>query len=526
MRQLSRVDRDGLFSAPVEGDHARLTLRPGAMSLADLRAPLLGPIHAALPDETNAHIDAGRQVVLDAVAHEQVVYGVNTGFGKLANVRIENDDLIELQHRLIRSHMSGVGPLLPDEVVRETLVLKIVCLAQGHSGVRRDVVERLLALLNADVLPAIPAQGSCGASGDLAPLAHLAGAITGLGTARVGGEELPADDALARAGVEPLVLALKEGVALINGTQVSTALALDGLFAAERVLRAALAAGALSLEAVAGTDVPFDPRIQQVRRQPGQMRVAAVLAQLVANSPIRAGDAPRRVQDPYSFRCQPQVMGAVLDLLEFAGAVLECEANAVSDNPLVFPDGAVLSGGNFHAQPVAFAADNIAMALCEIGSLSERRIAMLMDTTMSGLPPFLIANAGLNSGMMIAQVTAAALVAENRMLAHPASVDSVPTVANQEDHVSMATHGARRLRTMAANVERIVAIELACASQGVDLQTPAEPAEGARRVHDRVRERVEFLAEDRPLAPDIAVLAQLVAGGGLDDLVPLAIGAG
>ncbi|HJQ84660.1 MAG TPA: histidine ammonia-lyase, partial [Candidatus Binatia bacterium] len=422
-----------------------LTLRPGAATLDDLRPALQGPVTVSLPEGTGERIDAGQQVILDAVENDQVVYAVNTGFGKLASVRIDKSDLIELQRRLILSHMTGVGPLLPDEIVREVLALKVLCLAQGHSGVRRVVVDNLLALLNADVLPCIPAQGSCGASGDLAPLAHLAGVLMGTGTARVDGEELDAVAALARAGIEPLQFGPKEGVGLINGTQVSTALALAGLFEAERVFRAALAAGALSLEGVAGTNRPFDPRIQEIRRQEGQKKVAAALAALTADSPIRTAEMPgRRLQDPYSFRCQPQVMGAALDLLDFAGTVLGREANAVSDNPLVFPDdGEVLSGGNFHAQPVAYAADVIAMALCEIGALSERRTAMLNDASMSGLPPFLVANAGLNSGMMLGQVTCAALVAENRMLSHPASVDSLPTVANQEDHVSMATHGAR-----------------------------------------------------------------------------------
>jgi histidine ammonia-lyase len=500
-----------------------LILRPGEATLADLRPALRGPVRASLDEATAARIDAGQQVILDAVDGDQVVYAVNTGFGKLASVRIAREDLVELQRRLILSHMAGVGPLLPDEVVREILVLKILCLGQGHSGVRRVLVEQLLALLNADVLPCIPSQGSCGASGDLAPLSHLAAVLIGIGSARIDGREVTAVEALAHAGVEPIQLAPKEGVGLINGTQVSTALALAGLFDAEEAFRAAIAAGGLSLEGVAGTDGPFDPRIHEIRRQEGQKRVAAALLELAAGSPIRAADVPgRRLQDPYSFRCQPQVMGAALDLLVFAATVLEREANAVSDNPLVFPDdGVIISGGNFHAQPVAYAADVIALALCEIGSLSERRTAMLNDASMSGLPPFLVANAGLNSGMMLGQVTCAALVAENRMLVHPASVDSLPTVANQEDHVSMATHGARRLRTMAANVQRIVSIELACGAQAVDLQTPSDPAPGAKRVYDLVRQHVEFLAEDRVLAWDFEALYNVVRTGAVGELVPL-----
>jgi histidine ammonia-lyase len=501
-----------------------LVFKPGEVTLQDLRLPFAGPVQVALEPGTVERVEAGRRLIDDAVAGEAPVYAVNTGFGKLASTRIGRDDLAELQRRNILSHAAGVGPHLPDPVVRTVLLLKALCLAQGRSGVRPVVLDYLTTFLNADVLPCVPSQGSCGASGDLAPLAHMTAVFMGLGTARLDGAEVEASEALRRLGLEPLVLAPKEGVALINGTQVSTALALAGLFRAEAVLGAAVAAGALSLEGVGGTPEPFDPRIQAIRRQEGQIRVAAALADLVRDSPIRAaGGVERRLQEPYSFRCQPQVVGAALDLLGFAGTVLEREANAVSDNPLVFPeDGVVLSGGNFHAQPVAFAADIVALAVCEIGSLSERRTAMMHDATMSGLPPFLVGNAGLNTGMMLGQVTCAALVAENRMLVHPASVDSVPTVANQEDHVSMATHGARRLHEMTANAARIVAIELACAAQAVDLQTPPDPAPGARAVYDLVREHVAFLVDDRILASDYERLAELVLDGSLAELVPLA----
>jgi histidine ammonia-lyase len=502
-----------------------LVLAPGEATLAQLRPVFRGPVRLDLGEATTARVERGWRVIAEAVAGDDPIYAVNTGFGRLAEKRIAQADLVELQRRLILSHAAGVGEPLPDDVVRATLVLKVLCLGQGHSGVRPVIVEHLLGLLAADVLPVVPAQGSVGASGDLAPLSHVAAVLMGLGEARCAGDTLPAIAALARAGLEPLELAPKEGVALINGTQVSTALALSGLFRAENVLLAALAAGALSLEGVAGTDMPFDERLNRVRRQVGQMRVAATLAELAADSPIRAADVPgRRLQDPYSFRCQPQVMGAALDLLGFAGTVLGREANAVSDNPLVFPDeNAIVSGGNFHGQPVAYAADIIALALCEIGALSERRTAMMTDTTMSGLPPFLVADAGLNSGMMLPQVTCAALVAENRARAHPCSVDSIPTAANQEDHVSMATHGARRLREMAENTAMIVAIELSCAAQAVDLQTPSDPSPGTRPIYDLVRSEAAFMDQDRLQSAEFEALRALVREGTFGALVPLEV---
>ena len=502
-----------------------VTLIPGAATLAQLRPVFRGPVRVALGGDTAGRLDRGWQVIAEALAGERPVYAVNTGFGKLADRRIADADLVELQRRLILSHAAGVGPALPDEVVRATLLLKLLCLGQGYSGVRPVIVRYLGELLNADLLPVVPAQGSVGASGDLAPLSHLAAVLMGHGHVRQAGREMAATEGLRSIGLEPLAFAPKEGVALINGTQISTALALRGLFAAEAALLGGLAAGALALEGVAGTDVPFDPRLNAVRRQVGQVRVAAALAELAADSPIRAADVPgRRLQDPYSFRCQPQVMGAALDLLTFAGTVLEREANAVSDNPLVFPeDGVVISGGNFHGQPVAYAADVIALALCEIGSLSERRTAMMTDTGMSGLPPFLVANAGLNSGMMLPQVTCAALVAENRARAHPCSVDSIPTAANQEDHVSMATHAARRLIEMADNVARIVAIELACGAQAVDLQTPSDPSPGTRPIYELVRAHAAFLDEDRLQAPEFEAIAALVADGTVGALVPLGV---
>jgi histidine ammonia-lyase len=395
------------------------------------------------------------------------------------------------------------------------MVLKAIGLARGHSGVRRVVVERLLALAEAGALPVVPSQGSVGASGDLAPLAHMSAAMIGEGAIRIGGETLPAAAALERLGLEPLVLGPKEGLALINGTQASTAIALDVLFTAERVFAAALVSGALSLDALKGTDVPFDARIHEARGQPGQIAVAAVLKRLLAGSEIRRSHAEcERVQDPYSFRCQPQVMGAALDLMSNAARTLEIEAGAVTDNPLLFGEEA-LSGGNFHAEPVAFAADILALALCEIGSIAERRLAVLIDPKMSGLPPFLVEESGVNSGFMIAQVTAAALVSENKSLAFPASVDTIPTSAGQEDHVSMATHGALKARRIAHNAAGAIAVELLAAAQGVDFHAPLKTSPALRLVHAAIRERVPFLAGDRYMAADLEWAKAAVLDGGL-----------
>ncbi|UCE30065.1 MAG: histidine ammonia-lyase, partial [Burkholderiales bacterium] len=429
--------------------------------------------------------------------------------------------LERLQRNLIRSHSVGVGEPLAPGVVRLALLLKIASLMQGYSGVRASTIEALVALLAADALPVVPSQGSVGASGDLAPLAHLTATLTGDGEILLGGEPMPAATALQRIGLSPIALAAKEGLALINGTQVSTALALAGLFESEAVFSAELVAGAMSVDAAAGSDAPFDPRVQALRRHPGQVRVADELVRLFAGSAIREShrsDDPR-VQDPYSLRCQPQVMGACLDQLAYAAAVLEREANAVTDNPLVFADtGEVVSAGNFHAEPVALAADAIAVAMAEVGAISERRIALLIDANLSGLPPFLVPEPGLNSGFMIAHVTAAALASENKSLAHPASVDSLPTSANQEDHVSMATFAARRLGPLAANLRRIVAIELLAAAQGIELRAPLRTSRPLARALALIRERAAFLAEDRPLGPDIDAIAALIADGRLEPI--------
>jgi histidine ammonia-lyase len=433
-------------------------------------------------------------------------------------VHIADADLATLQRNLVLSHATGVGERTDLDVVRLMMALKLASLGCGASGVRPETIAALEAMLTRDVIPLVPVQGSAGASGDLAPLAHMTAALLGVGEVYSAGELMPAARALARADLEPITLGPKEGLALLNGTQFSTAHALAGLFAIERVFRAALVTGALSTDAAKGSDTPFDPRIHALRGQPGQIAVAAALRALMQGSAIRASHLhdDDRVQDPYCVRCQPQVMGAVLDLARHAAATLATEANGVSDNPLIIAESAeALSGGNFHAEPVAFAADLLAIAVCEIGSLAERRTAMLVDPALSGLPPFLTPRPGLNSGFMIAQVTAAALVADNKQRAYPASVDSIPTSANQEDHVSMAAHGARRLAAMAENAMNIVAIELLAAAQGCDFHLPLRSSPALERARAVLRKRVPRLENDRYLAPDIAAAFDLVGSGAL-----------
>ena len=497
-------------------------LRAGGLTLTALRGALNAPVSMPLTRADQSRVRRSRAVIERLIARGETAYGVNTGFGSLASKRISTADLTRLQHNLVLSHAAGTGAPLSDEVVRLVLVLKIASLAQGYSGVRPQTLRALQALLRAGVYPVIPGQGSVGASGDLAPLAHLSAALLGVGTVRHQGREMSARRGLAIAGLSPIKLAAKEGLALLNGTQVSTALALAGLFAIENVFAAALITGAMSVDALKGSDTPFDRRIHEIRRQPGQITVAATLRSLLRGSRIRASHLEcARVQDPYSLRCQPQVMGACLDLLRTAGATLLLEANAVTDNPLVFArDQVVLSGGNFHAEPVAFAADQLALAVAEIGSIAERRIAILVDTKMSGLPAFLVADSGVNSGFMIAQVTAAALTSENKSLAHPASVDSLPTSANQEDHVSMATYAARRLLTMADNAAGIIAIELLAAAQGVDFHRPLRSSAVLEDVHRLLRRSVPMLKRDRYFAPDIAAARALIISGALREHLP------
>jgi histidine ammonia-lyase len=506
-----------------------IRLGSGPLSLAQLRGALDAPIRTELTPQALSAVDAGAEAIGKIVKSGAVVYGVNTGFGLLANTQIPARDLEELQRNLVLSHACGVGPLLPDAVVRLILLLKIASLSRGASGVNRTTLSALQRLLEAEVYPCIPSKGSVGASGDLAPLAHLAATLLGVGEARIGGLIMPADAALERAGLTPLTLGPKEGLALLNGTQVSTALALAGLFATENAFAAGIIAGAMSTDALKGSDTPFDPRIHVLRGQPGQIDVARRLRELMAGSAIRDShrEHDERVQDPYSFRCQPQVMGAILDVLRASARTLEIEASGVTDNPLVFPEtGEVLSGGNFHAEPVAFAADQIALTLCEIGNISERRTAVLVDPKMSGLPAFLVRESGLNSGFMIAQVTAAALASENKQLSHPAVVDTIPTSANQEDHVSMATHGARRLLDMAENTSAIVAIELLAAAQGLDFHRPLKSSAALEEAYDAVRTAAPGYERDHYFAPDIAAATDLVRDGrfraAAGDLLPSA----
>lgn len=499
-----------------------LILEPGSLTLEQLQRLHAGNIQVGLTPAAYTAIDAGADVVARAAAGDAAVYGVNTGFGKLASTRIDSADLDTLQRNLIRSHSVGVGDPLAPAVVRLMIALKAASLARGHSGVRRDVVDTLLAVYNAALIPYIPSQGSVGASGDLAPLSHLTLALMGEGEFLVNGVREAAAMVLKRAGIPPLQLAAKEGLALINGTQTSTALALHAFFAFEPVLESALIIGALTVDAARGSDGPFDPRIHLLRGQPGQIDVAAYYRQLLAGSAIRLShlDDDDRVQDPYSLRCQPQVVGACLDQLRHAALVLLREANAVTDNPLVFADtGVLVSGGNFHAEPVALAADAMAVAIAEVGAIAERRIAMLIDAGVSRLPPFLTANAGLNSGFMIAHVTAAALASENKSLAHPASVDSLPTSANQEDHVSMATFAARRLQPMIANVAHILGIEWLAAAQGIEFLRPLRSSVVLEKAHALLRSRCAAMMTDRYLAPDIEVASGMVGEGTLAALV-------
>lgn len=492
----------------------QLTLIPGRLTLADLRRIAReSSLTLALDASAHAAIDASAATVAQVLAEGRTVYGINTGFGLLANTKIANEELELLQRSIVLSHAAGIGEPMAVSTVRLTLALKINSLARGFSGIRRDVIEAMITLFNKGIYPVIPQKGSVGASGDLAPLAHMSAVLIGEGEALIDGVRVPGDVAMRSAGLAPLTLAPKEGLALLNGTQASTAFALEGLFAAEDLYIAASVAGALSVEAAQGSRRPFDERIHAVRGHLGQMDAARLYRALLdEKSEIAESHADcGKVQDPYSLRCQPQVMGACLTQIRQAAEVLLVEANAVSDNPLVFADdNDILSGGNFHAEPVAFAADNLALAIAEIGALSERRMALLIDSNLSKLPPFLVNNGGVNSGFMIAQVTSAALASENKSLAHPASVDSLPTSANQEDHVSMATYAGRRLRTMADNTAGILAVELLAACQGVDFRTPHRAAEPLEEAKALLRAEVPFYDRDRYFAPDIEKAAALI----------------
>ncbi|WP_077967563.1 histidine ammonia-lyase [Ensifer adhaerens] len=493
-----------------------ITIDNQPKDIAVWRSCYLEPTTIALSPKAVAAICASHRAVQSIVEHGKPVYGINTGFGKMANRSVAQEDLERLQYNLVVSHCVGAGDPLPTDVVRLAIALKIAALAKGYSGVRLELVERLQLFLELEIYPVVPAQGSVGASGDLAPLAHLSAALIGFGDVDFKGAVITAAEAHRRMGIEPLELQAKEGLALLNGTQVSTALALAGLFRAERALASSVVIGALTTEAVLGLSEAFDARIHALRRHPGQINVAQKILDLISDSGFRAPALTTgRRQDPYSIRCQPQVLGACRDLLASVANVLALEADAVTDNPLVFADTLeVLSGGNFHAEPVAFAADTIALAICEIGSIAERRLSLMTDPGMSGLPPFLTSEPGLNSGFMCAQIAAAAMVAENRQKSHPASVDNVPTVANQEDHVSMATHGARRLLAMVDTLNYILATELLAAVEGCDhhgfqLGSRLEP------VRQAVRERVARMDRDRYFAPDHAFARDLVTSGAL-----------
>ncbi len=490
----------------------RVVLEAGKVPLSLLRKIVFEPVKLQLRNCDYQVIDRSSAAVAQLCASDRAVYGVNTGFGKMAQTRISLDKLTELQHNLLLSHSAGVGGRLNDNVVRLILVLKVLALARGYSGVRRQVIDALLALINREVYPCIPAKGSVGASGDLAPLAHLSATLIGVGDMQHDGTTVSASEGLRLAGLTPLALGPKEGLALINGTQASTALALYHFFEIENIFAAALVTGTLAVDAMKGSDAPFDPRIHALRGHRGQIDVARICKTLLAGSEIRASHVDcEKVQDPYSLRCQPQVMGAVLDSLRFAADVLATEANAVTDNPLIFPDThEALSGGNFHAEPVAIAADLLAIAAAEIGAITERRIANLIDPALSLLPAFLVEEPGLNSGFMAAQVTAAALASENKTLAHPASVDSLPTSANQEDHVSMATFAARKLGDIADNVAGIVAIELLAGAQAIEFHRPWKTSKLLQSVVKKLRKAVPGYTKDRYFSPDIEAAKKII----------------
>jgi histidine ammonia-lyase len=494
---------------PLPIDGAQLTL-------ADLETVARQGRPVALAGDARGAVARARAVVDQAVARGAVVYGVNTGFGNFADVVIPPDKLRELQLNLVRSHAAGVGELLDEAETRALMLLRANVLAKGLSGVRPETLERLIELLNARIHPAIPSQGSVGASGDLAPLAHLALALVGEGRLRDGG---PAADALARAGLAPVTLEAKEGLALINGTQLMTAVAGLALAEALRLLRTADVAGALTLDALKGTDVAFDARIHDARPHPGQRASAANLRRLLAGSPLRESHRDcGKVQDAYSLRCIPQVHGAARDALAYVARTIDVEMNAATDNPMVFAEtGELLSGGNFHGEPVALAADMLAIAVAEIGAISERRIERLVNPALSGLPAFLTRDGGLQSGLMIAHVTAAALASENKSLAHPASVDSIPTSANKEDHVSMGVTAARQAARAVANTRRILAVEVLAACQALEFHRPLRTSDPLEAVHAGVRSQVAAYERDRVLADDIEAVAELVRWGALAD---------
>jgi histidine ammonia-lyase len=483
------------------------------MTLGELETLYRSAGSFQLDRDVRPNIERSATCIAAAAEGEQAVYGVNTGFGKLASVRIGAEDVNQLQRNLILSHCAGAGVPLSRAATMLIMCLKLLSLGRGASGVRWEVIERLERFIAADILPVIPSQGSVGASGDLAPLAHMTAGLIGEGEVFYQGEKMPARAAMQKEGLAPLTLTAKEGLAMINGTQTSTALAMVGLFDAWRVVLTSVTTSALSIDAAMGTPAPFHGEIHALRGHRGQIETAQRLRELLDGSEIIASHqtGDERVQDPYCLRCQPQVAGACIDLLRQAGRTLETEANAATDNPLVLKDGSIVSGGNFHAEPVAFAADQIAIAIAEAGSISQRRIALLVDPALSyGLPAFLSRSPGLNSGLMIAEVTSAALMSENKALANPRSVDSTPTSANQEDHVSMACHGARRLGEMNENLAGIVAVEAIAAAQGVELRAPKKTSRRLQEAISIVRNDCPALEDDRILSGDIAAVTDLV----------------
>lgn len=497
------------------------TLQPGKLTLGDLRSISRKPTIISLADDCLAAIKASAETVRQVIGQGRVIYGVNTGFGLLANTVINDDELEELQRSIVLSHAAGVGDFMAESTVRLMMVLKINSLSRGYSGIRQEVIEALIKLVNAGVYPCVPRKGSVGASGDLAPLAHMSTILLGEGEVIYRGKRMSGKKGLEKADLLPITLGPKEGLALLNGTQASTAYALEGLFRAEDLFNAAMVSGSLCVEAALGSRRPFEALVHEVRGHQGQIDVAAAFRRLLEHSDIENFHQDcEAVQDPYSLRCQPQVMGACLTQLRNAAAVLLTEANGVSDNPLVFTsENDIVSGGNFHAEPVAMAADNLALAIAEVGALSERRIALLIDSHMSKLPPFLVEKGGLNSGFMIAQVTAAALASENKSLAHPASVDSLPTSANQEDHVSMATFAGRRLLEMAENTRAIVAIELLAACQGIDFRAPLQSSVTLERARAMIRQEVPFYDHDRYFSPDIKKVETLIESQTFNSLI-------
>lgn len=499
-----------------------IILKPGSVPLETLETIYRDAVPVRIDPAFHAGVEKAAARIAEIAAGDEPVYGINTGFGKLASIRIAAGDVATLQRNLILSHCCGVGEALPENIVRLIMALKLISLGRGASGVRLEVITLIEDMLAKGVIPMIPEKGSVGASGDLAPLAHMTAAMIGEGEAFYQGERLSGAKALEKAGLKPVVLAAKEGLALINGTQTSTALALAGLFRAHRAAQTALITGALSTDAAMGSDAPFHEEIHTLRGHKGQIDAGRALRALLEGSVIRQShlEGDQRVQDPYCIRCQPQVDGACLDILRQAARTLEIEANAVTDNPLVLSDGRAVSGGNFHAEPVAFAADQIALAICEIGAIAQRRIALLVDPALSfGLPAFLARKPGLNSGLMIAEVTSAALMSENKQMAHPASVDSTPTSANQEDHVSMACHGARRLLQMTANLNAIIGIEALTGALGVELREPLTTSPELAKVIAVLRAKVPTLEDDRYMADDLKNAADLVADGVLSGAV-------